>query len=145
MFFHTQMGSIRPWLDNLRYILDSKNCGRPSFSSVHIVIMLSYELNLRMTCKMWYSFTSRSTNGSISILSFLFKIQIISAIIPFLGFFLIRYIKLTSHAITSSFVISCSNSLSVLFLDSAVFSLEEISTDTFVELLNIYFCFDGLG
>ena len=64
----------------------------------------------------------------------------VAAIIPFLGLLLIRYIKLTSHAITSSFIISCSNSLSVLFFNCAIFS-----SNTFVELLNIYFFFNGLG
>ena len=50
-FLQTPMGSISPWLANLRYMLDSFSRGLPKYSHVSHVIIFTCELKSRMTCQ----------------------------------------------------------------------------------------------
>ena len=63
IFLQIPMGSIRPWLANFKYMLDSYNRGRPICSQVSRVMMLTCEPKSSTTCRMWYPSIYRSTNG----------------------------------------------------------------------------------
>ena len=74
-FFQTPIGSIRPWSASFRYMPDSHSRGLPICSQVSRVMMFTCEPKSSTTCQTWYRSISRSTSGSASPLSFLFKLQ----------------------------------------------------------------------
>ena len=75
MFFQTLIGSIRPWSASFRYIPNSYTWGLPNCSHVCQVIKFACDPKSSTTCRTWYPSISRSTSGSESPLSFLFKLQ----------------------------------------------------------------------